>query len=195
MHKTNAMRALDQRQIPYEVYGFPDTIRSADGVATTLGIPAAAVFKTLVALPEARGARPMLVMLPANAELDLRAFARAVGEKRVRMATQREAEHVTGLRVGGISALALLHKPFAVYLDRSATALDRLYVSGGQRGIDLRLRVADLIAVTCATVVEAGHTGGEPEMNREEGMGIAETQRDKGALGKRMRAAEREGAR
>lgn len=53
-----------------------------------------------------------------------------------------------------------LHKPFAVYLDTSATARERLYVSGGQRGINLCLRVADLIAVTRATVVDAGHTGG-----------------------------------
>jgi len=154
MQKTNAMRALDQRKIPYETHTFSDTIRSADGVAATLGIPEAEVFKTLVALPEARGKKPMLVMLPASKELDLRRFARAVGEKSVRMASQREAEQLTGLKVGGISALALLGKSFTVFLDASATALDLLYVSGGQRGLDLHLRVADLIAVTGAAVVE-----------------------------------------
>ncbi len=155
MQKTNAMRALDPRKVPYEAFTFSDAIRSADGVAATLGIPEAEVFKTLVVLPEARGTKPMLVLIPANSELDLRKFARAVGEKSVRMATQREAEQLTGLKVGGISALALLGKPFSVYLDASASALDRLYVSGGQRGLDLRLRVADLIAVTGATVVDA----------------------------------------
>ena len=167
MQKTNAMRALDQRNIPYEAFTFSDDIRSADGVAATLGIPGAEVFKTLVVLSETRGKRPMLVMLPADRELDLRAFARAVGEKSVRMATQREAEQLTGLKVGGISALALLGKPFTVYLDASATALASLYVSGGQRGLDLRLHVADLIAVTGATVVEAGN--GEFEPRRHEG--------------------------
>ncbi|MCA1670003.1 MAG: hypothetical protein LC793_21975 [Thermomicrobia bacterium] len=55
MQKTNAMRALDQRKIPYETYEFSDTIRSADDIAVTLGIPAAEVFKTLVVLSEARG--------------------------------------------------------------------------------------------------------------------------------------------
>ncbi len=154
MQKTNAMRALDQRKIPYEMHEFSDAIRSADGVAATLGIPEAEVFKTLVVLSEARGRKPMLVMLPASKELDLRRFARAVGEKSVRMASQREAEQLTGLKVGGISALALLGKPFTVFLDASATALDLLYVSGGQRGLDLHLRVADLIAVTGAAVVE-----------------------------------------
>ncbi len=154
MQKTNAMRALDQRKIPYETHTFSDTIRSADDVAATLGIPEAEVFKTLVALPESRGKKPLLVMLPASKELDLRRFARAVGEKSVRMASQHEAEQLTGLKVGGISALALLGKPFTVFLDASATALDLLYVSGGQRGLDLHLRVADLIAVTGAAVVE-----------------------------------------
>src|SRR5215472_13112956 len=103
MRKTNAMRALDARKIPYEAFTFSDDIRSADGVAATLGIPEAEVFKTLVVLPETRGAKPMLVMLPASTELDLRKFARAVGEKSVRMVTQQEAEQLTGLRVGGIS--------------------------------------------------------------------------------------------
>jgi Cys-tRNA(Pro)/Cys-tRNA(Cys) deacylase len=159
MQKTNAMRALDARKIPYDTFTFSDDIRSADGVAATLGIPEAEVFKTLVVLPETRGKRPMLVMLPASTELDLRTFARAIGEKSVRMATQREAEQLTGLKVGGISALALLTKPFTVCLDASAMALERLYVSGGQRGLDLRLRVVDLIAITGATVVDAGTHG------------------------------------
>ena len=154
MQKTNAMRALDRHKIPYETHTFSDAIRSADDVAATLGIPEAEVFKTLVVLPEAKGKKPMLVMLPASKELDLRRFARAVGEKGVRMASQREAEQLTGLKVGGISALALVGKPFVVFLDASATALDRLYVSGGQRGLDLHLHVADLIAVTGARVVE-----------------------------------------
>jgi Cys-tRNA(Pro)/Cys-tRNA(Cys) deacylase len=170
VQKTNAMRALDQRKIPYETHEFSDAIRSADGVAATLGIPEDEVFKTLVVLPEARGKKPMLVMLPASKELDLRQFARAVGEKSVRMATQREAEQLTGLKVGGISALALLNKPFTVYLDASAAALDRLYVSGGQRGLDLRLRARDLVAVTGAAMIETGenHRGTEHTEDTEE---------------------------
>lgn len=153
--KTNAMRALDGRKVPYEVFAFDDAIRSADGVAAILGVPEGEVFKTLVVLSETAGRKPMLVLVPANRELDLRRFARATGEKAVRMAPHAEAERLTGLKVGGISALALLGKGFAVYLDASATALDRLYVSGGQRGVDLRLRVADLLAVTGANVAEA----------------------------------------
>lgn len=160
MRKTNAMRALDARNMSYEVSEFSDAIRSADGVAATLGVPEATVYKTLVVLPEGAGKRAMLVMLPADRELNLRRFARAVGEKSVRMASQREAEQLTGLKVGGISALALLQKPFAVYLDASARDLPSLYVSGGQRGVDLHLAVVDLIAVTRATIVEASSVVG-----------------------------------
>jgi Cys-tRNA(Pro)/Cys-tRNA(Cys) deacylase len=71
------------------------------------------------------------------------------------MAPQREAERITGLLVGGISPLALLGRPFEVYLDARVAALERLYINGGQRGVNLRLRVADLLAVTGAQLVAA----------------------------------------
>jgi Cys-tRNA(Pro)/Cys-tRNA(Cys) deacylase len=92
----------------------------------------------------------VLAIIPSDQELDLKRMAAAAGEKRVRMATQREAEAKTGLLVGGISALALLDKGFDVFLDASAHGFEEIYVSAGQRGINLRLRVADLIAVTKA---------------------------------------------
>ncbi len=71
------------------------------------------------------------------------------------MAPQREAERLTGLLVGGISPLALLGRPFAVYLDQRATQREWLYVNGGQRGVNLRLQVANLLAVTGAQLVAA----------------------------------------
>lgn len=151
--KTNAMRALDARGIPYETFTYPATIHSAEEVAALLGVPASQVFKTLVVLADER--RQLLVMAPGGRALDLRRVARAVGAKAARMALQRDAERLTGLKVGGISPLALLDKRFEVYLDASATALDALYLNGGQRGINLHLRMADLLAITGATVIEA----------------------------------------
>jgi Cys-tRNA(Pro)/Cys-tRNA(Cys) deacylase len=71
------------------------------------------------------------------------------------MATQKEAEEWTGLKVGGISALALSHRGFPVYIDRAAAALEEIIVSTGQRGMDVRLTVADLVRVTGAAFVEA----------------------------------------
>ena len=144
------MRILDARHIRYAAFTYDDSIHSGVGVADALGVAVGQVFKTLVVLRD-RG-RPLLAIIPSDRELDLKRIAAAAGEKRVRMATQREAEAKTGLLVGGISALALLDKGFDVFLDESARRFDELYVSAGQRGINLRLRVDDLIAVTKATV-------------------------------------------
>jgi Cys-tRNA(Pro)/Cys-tRNA(Cys) deacylase len=151
--KTNAMRALDARQIPYEVFLYPDSIHSASEVAPLLGVSAGQVFKTLVMLADGR--RHLLVAVPGDAEANLRLVARSVGAKSVVMAPQTEAERLTGLLVGGISPLALLGKPFEVYLDRRAETLEWLYINGGQRGLNLRLRVVDLVAVTSARLVAA----------------------------------------
>lgn len=151
--KTNAMRALDSRHVPYTTFTYPETIHSAAEVAALLGAPAGHVFKTLVVIAD--GARHLLVMTPGDRELDLRLVARAVGAKSAHMALQRDAERLTGLKVGGISPLALLDRRFEVYLDAPGSALDALYINGGQRGVNLRLNVADLLAVTGAHVVVA----------------------------------------
>ena len=152
--KTNAMRLLDAHHIIYTTFTYAgDTFHSADEVAALLNIPVQQVYKTLVVL--ANGGRHLLVMLPADQELDLRQVARAVDAKSVHMAAQREAEQLTGLKIGGISPLALLDKHFEVYLDASGSQLDELYISGGQRGVTLRVRVNDLIAITKASVIQA----------------------------------------
>jgi Cys-tRNA(Pro)/Cys-tRNA(Cys) deacylase len=157
--KLNSMRLLDQRQISYIVHEFPDTIHSADGVADYLGRPREMVFKTLVVLPasgqDKTQGKPMLVMVAGSREIDLKKLAKAVGQKKVQMAAHKEAERLTGLQTGGISALALLHKNFPVFLDRPALTLERILVSAGKRGVNLELSVQDLIRVTGARVIEA----------------------------------------
>jgi Cys-tRNA(Pro)/Cys-tRNA(Cys) deacylase len=152
IEKTNAMRLLDARRVPYEVITFSPDIHSAEGVAEVTGVPPSEVYKTLVVRRE-RG-KPLLVMIAGDRELDLKRLARAVGEKKLKMATHRQAEELTGLQVGGISPLALLNRGFDVYIDRPATELSHVYVSAGWRGIDLRVPVEDLIAITRAKVVE-----------------------------------------
>jgi len=153
--KTNAMRVLDARNIDYEVHHYSPDIHSADEVAEIVGVPASQVFKTLVVLPESGKGRPLLVMVPGGRELDLKVLGQQPGvdEKRLRMATKREAESLTGLLTGGISPLALLQKGFRIYIDRSALALERIFLSAGQRGINLRVATADLLKVTGAVPV------------------------------------------
>jgi Cys-tRNA(Pro)/Cys-tRNA(Cys) deacylase len=151
--KLNSMRLLDQHQVSYTVHEFPDTIHSAMGVADQLGLPHEMVYKTLVVFP-GQG-KPMLVIVPADREVNLKKLARSVGQKKVQMAPHKGAERLTGLQTGGISALALLHKNFPIYIDQSALDLERILVSAGKRGVDLELPVQDLIKVTKAKVIEA----------------------------------------
>jgi Cys-tRNA(Pro)/Cys-tRNA(Cys) deacylase len=157
--KLNSLRFLETQGIAYEEVRFPDIVLSAIGVAEYLGLTAAQVYKTLAVLP-LRG-KPLLVMVAGDRDIHLKRLAQAVGEKKLRMATQKEAEALTGLKVGGISALALRSQGFTVYLDRAAEGLDEIFVSAGQRGVDVRLRVADLIRATGAVFVDA--TGTEAE--------------------------------
>ena len=151
--KLNSMRILDQQKVDYTVREFPDTVHSADGVADHFGLPHEVVYKTLVAMTAA--GKPMLVMVAGSRELDLKKLAKAVGEKKIQMATKKDAERLTGLQTGGISALALLHKNFPVYLDQPALELGRILVSAGKRGVNLELPVTDLIRITKAKVIEA----------------------------------------
>jgi Cys-tRNA(Pro)/Cys-tRNA(Cys) deacylase len=71
------------------------------------------------------------------------------------MASYLQAEKLTGLKVGGISALALVNRPFDVYIDESALSFENILVSGGQRGVDVQLSVRDLLQVTQAHLVKA----------------------------------------
>jgi Cys-tRNA(Pro)/Cys-tRNA(Cys) deacylase len=151
--KSHVMRLLESRRIPYQVYTYATDIRSAEEVAPALGFPRYEVYKTLVVLPP-RG-KPLLVLIPGPHVLDLKRLAQAVGAKKLRMATHREAEALTGLQVGGISALALLDRGFRTYLDRSAEPLPAFVVSAGQRGVNLRLQVDDFVRLTTARFVEA----------------------------------------
>jgi len=154
MEKTLAMRALEGKRIPYEALEYPDDLRDAEEIAIILDLPAEEVFKTLVVLPPEPGKKPLLVMIPADTQLDLKKLAAAVGAKKLKMATHREAETLTGLQVGGISAVALLNKGFVVYIDRSAGGRERVCVSAGKRGLQLRLAAADLIQLTNARPVD-----------------------------------------
>lgn len=151
--KLHSMRMLEHHKIDYTVRAFPDTIHSADGVADYFGLPREMVYKTLV-VRTAPG-KPILILVAGCRELDLKKTAKAIGQKRIHMATHKEAEHWTGLQTGGISPLALLHKNFPVYIDRLALDLTRILISAGKRGVNLELSVPDLINITKAQALEA----------------------------------------
>ena len=163
--KNNVTRLLDSKHVTYSMheYDYDAGVRSAVEVAAAIGLPPAQVFKTLVALPDggksgsgSKGgprAKPLLVVIPGPATLDLKALAKAVGSKKARMATHEEAEALTNLQTGGISPLALINRGFAVYIDEHAHTFESIAVSAGQRGANVVLPVADLIKLTQARVI------------------------------------------
>ncbi len=154
--KTNVTRLLDSRQIGYTATEYDSAqFHSADEVARLIGVPVDQVYKTIVVLREDRNRKPLLVMVAADKEIDLKRLAVSLGEKKLKIAGHDEAEVLTGLQVGGISALALLSKPFEVCLDRRALDLAHVHISGGQRGLDVKIGVKDLIGLAKVRVVGA----------------------------------------
>jgi Cys-tRNA(Pro)/Cys-tRNA(Cys) deacylase len=88
--------------------------------------------------------------VPGSAEVDLKRQAKALGEKKLFLPSEHEAEQLTGLQAGGISPLALINKGFQVVLDASAQDYKEIHVSGGQRGLNIRLPVDALVKLTNA---------------------------------------------
>ena len=152
--RNNVTRLLDAHKISYEVFELSPEKHSAEETAALLGVPEGHVYKTLVVLRDTKGKKPLLVMVPGGRELDLKRLAASLGEKKLKMATQKEAEDMTGLLTGGISALALLNKGFEICLERAALELPFIHVSAGQRGADIRLKPQDLAAVTNCKLVD-----------------------------------------
>lgn len=145
----NVTRLLASRKIPHTAYELPAEKLGALETARLLGVPAEQVFKTIVVLREGKG-KPVLAIVPGTTEVDLKALAHAIGEKKVRLPTEREAERLTGLQAGGISPLALLNRGFQIILDASAQNFDEIHISGGQRGLNIRLPAAALVELTRA---------------------------------------------
>ncbi len=152
----NVTRMLDAKKIPYTAFELPEEKLGALETARLLKIPPEQVFKSIVALRSAPGAKPILAVIPATCQLDVKALASLVREKKIKVPTQREAEQLTGLRAGGISPLALINHGIQFFLHSSAKNLGEINVSGGQLGLNIRLGVNDLIKLTGAKLAEIG---------------------------------------
>lgn len=151
MIKNNITRLLEAKNIPYTVYELPGGKLGAVQVAEFLNAPLEQVFKTIVVLRLQWG-KPILAVVPGNSEVDLKSLAKSLGEKKVRLPSQAEAERLTQLKAGGISPLALLNRGFRTVLDESAMQHREIYISGGQRTLDIRLPVSDFIKLTEAKI-------------------------------------------
>ena len=118
--------------------------------AQFMGVSEAQVFKTIVTTRE-KG-KPVLAVVPGPHVVDLKLLAAFLGEKKMSLPSEREAEALTGLQAGGISPLALINKGFQVVIDSAAQEFTEIYISGGQRGMDIQLPVADLVQLVNAKV-------------------------------------------
>ena len=153
--KTNATRILDGSGIPYELRDYdvdPEDL-SAETVACKIGMPPEVVFKTLVARGDRNGV--CLAVIPGNCELDLKALAKATGDRKVELVPLKEVQPLTGYIRGGVTALAC-KKEFPVYLDETAILFDKISVSAGIRGSQIILTPDDYMRAVNATIAEIG---------------------------------------
>lgn len=144
MEKTLAMKLLEGKKIAYEPFTYPNTERDAEVIAVHFGVDPALVYKTLV-VDRPAPQKPLLVLVAANRQLDLKKLAKVTGDKKLKMATHGRAEELTQLQVGGISPLALLNKGFQIIVDQPARDLSHFFISSGQRGINLKVPVKPVV--------------------------------------------------
>jgi len=151
--KTNVMRTLEQKKIPYTAYTYPTEGGAMDGVsvAAYLGVDPEEVFKTLVA----KGASGQYYVfdIPVAESLDLKKAAKAVGEKSIAMLPQKELLPLTGYVHGGCSPVGM-KKPFPTVFHETAEILDRIMVSAGKIGFQIQCRPEDLLALVGATTAD-----------------------------------------
>lgn len=150
--KTNAMRILDRNNIPYKIIHY-ECDNFIDGLHTAeiTGAPVAQSFKTLVMQGKSR--QYYVFVIPIADEVDLKAAARAVGEKSVEMIHVKDITAITGYVRGGCSPLGM-KKQFPTVLHESAASFDQIYISGGRIGTTIVVNPNDLLTVIRGTYAD-----------------------------------------
>ena len=149
IEKTNAARLLDRAKIEYELipYEVDESNLAATHVAEQLGEDIRSVFKTLVLKGDRSGY--FVCVIPGNMEVDLKVAARISSNKKCDLIPMKELLPTTGYIRGGCTPIGM-KKPFPTFIDESCLEFDYIYISAGQRGLQLRLSPSDLIAYTRA---------------------------------------------
>lgn len=143
---TPATQALSKAGIAFSLgtYDYdPNAERVGLQAAEAMGVPADQVFKTLMA--ELDG-KPICAIVPSDVEVNMKKLAAALGGKSAHMMKPPEAERLTGYKVGGISPLGQ-RKSVPTALDELAQLHDEIFINGGQRGLQIRIKPDDLAAV------------------------------------------------
>ena len=141
--KTNVMRVLDQKKVPYTPhhYAHPDGAVDGASVAAIIDKDPASVCKTLVT--QGASKKYYVFVIPVLKELDLKAAAKAVGEKSIEMIKQAQLLPLTGYVHGGCSPVGM-KKQFPTVFDQSVEGLDTITVSAGKIGAQVEVAPAAL---------------------------------------------------
>ncbi|MCG7343530.1 Cys-tRNA(Pro) deacylase [Sporosarcina sp. ACRSL] len=151
--KTNAVRLLENEQVPYELMEYDIQDGQLDGVsvAEKTGQAAESVYKTLVTIA---GPRELFVfIIPVAQELDLKKAAKAAGVKKIDMLPLKDLTAMTGYVRGGCSAIGM-KKKYPTVIDASAEQLERIIVSAGKPGLQMKLSPVDLARVAEASFID-----------------------------------------
>lgn len=142
--KTNVARLLDKAKVAYELipYEFDENDLAATHVAEALGQDINQVFKTIVLRGDRNG--HLVCVVPGNCEVDLKKAAKASGNKKVEPLAMKDLLPTTGYIRGGCSPIGM-KKHFPTYFHETALLYPQIYVSAGQRGLQIRISPADLI--------------------------------------------------
>lgn len=151
MQKTNAMRFLDDLDINYDILEYNASDGKIDGisVAEKIGHSVDMVYKTLVL----KGENIFVCMVPVQEEIDLKAMAKVIKEKKVEMIHVKDILTSTGYVRGGCSPFAM-KKKYPTYIQEDIILQDEIIVSGGKIGIQIKLKVEDFLKVSEAQVVD-----------------------------------------
>ena len=143
--KTNVMRLLDGKKIPYSSHIYnPDATMTGEEIAALLNEPPSRVFKTLVT--QGKGNSHYVFVVPVNSELDLKKAAKAAGEKSVAMIKQKELLPLTGYVHGGCSPIGM-KKQFPTFIHETALQYETIFVSAGKVGCQIELKPTDLMGM------------------------------------------------
>lgn len=144
MKKTNAMRFLDQKKVIYDVleYDLSDELIDGISVAKKIGLRADEVYKTLVIIGHSK--QYYVAMIPVHMNLNLKAIAKLVSEKKVEMIHVKDIQKVTGYLRGGCSPIGM-KKHFPLVIDHSLENLEMMTFSAGKKGLQLKMHTEDFI--------------------------------------------------